>query len=310
MNQDFATIIRESPLILTECAISERLRRDAQIELHPTLFNTPLIYQPQGREKMAQIYRQYRSIAARAEVPVLLCAPTWRVDQMRLRAAGYDETLLSDAVGFIGKLAKEIDDAHSPVVVGGLLGPKNDCYAPDQALSAAAAADYHRWQIDRLARAEVDCLIAQTIPALSEALGIAQAMADAAVCGLISFVIDRHGKVLDGTPLDQAIDRIDNQVDQPPLGYMVNCVYPTFVCPENQPRQLFSRLVGIQANSSSLDHHQLDGAAVLHRDDLVHWGEHMLRLNRTYGVKILGGCCGTDDSYLQYLVDHRSSAPR
>jgi methionine synthase I (cobalamin-dependent) len=31
----------------------------------------------------------------------------------------------------------------------------------------------------------------------------------------------------------------------------------------------------------------------------------MLRLNTEFGVKILGGCCGTDDTYLQYLVDHR-----
>ncbi len=69
--------------------------------------------------------------------------------------------------------------------------------------------------------------------------------------------------------------------------------------------ELFKRLIGIQANSSSLDHTELDGAAVLHQDDLQHWGENMLRLNERFGIKILGGCCGTDNTYLQYLVDHR-----
>jgi S-methylmethionine-dependent homocysteine/selenocysteine methylase len=87
---------------------------------------------------------------------------------------------------------------------------------------------------------------------------------------------------------------------------MVNCVYPTFICAERQPAALFERLIGIQANSSSLDHTELDGASVLHQDDLQHWGENMLRLNSEFGVKILGGCCGTDNTYLQYLADHRT----
>ncbi|HKJ65950.1 MAG TPA: hypothetical protein VJ969_11145 [Desulfopila sp.] len=63
-------------------------------------------------------------------------------------------------------------------------------------------------------------------------------------------------------------------------------------------------MIGIQANSSSLDHSELDGSEILHRDDLQHWGESMLRLNHDYGVKILGGCCGTDNSYLRFLAEN------
>ena len=35
-----------------------------------------------------------------------------------------------------------------------------------------------------------------------------------------------------------------------------------------------------------------------------HWGDEMLILNQRYGVAILGGCCGTTDEHLQYIVDH------
>jgi methionine synthase I (cobalamin-dependent) len=31
------------------------------------------------------------------------------------------------------------------------------------------------------------------------------------------------------------------------------------------------------------------------------WGEVMLGLNRQYGVKILGGCCGTNEEHLRYI---------
>lgn len=293
-------------LMLTECAIAERLRRAAEVELHPTLFNTPLIYHTKGREKLTAIYRQYREIAAQAALPILLCAPTWRVDQLRLAEAGYDKSLLFDAVSFMRYLQQQWQTADSGIFIGGLIGPKNDCYKSEQALSTEAADAFHQWQIEELAQAGVDCIIAQTIPAVSEGLGMAQALARSGIPAIISFVINRNAQVLDGTPLIDAIETIDNSLATPPLGYMVNCVYPTFICAETQPPTLFKRLIGIQANSSSLDHSQLDGASILHQDDLQHWGDNMLRLNSEFGVKILGGCCGTDDTYLQYLVDHHN----
>lgn len=300
------SVINSSPLVLTECAISERLRRAGDVELHPTLFNTPLIYDAQGRQKLAAIYQQYRKIAAEAALPILLCAPTWRIDKVRLAEAGFDESLLFDAVSFMRNLQKQWQNPTSEIFTGGLIGPKNDCYTPEQALSSDAAYEFHQWQIERLAQAGVDFIIAQTIPAVSEGLGMARALSHSGIPAIISFVIDRNARVLDSTPLQDAIAAIDDNLATAPLGYMVNCVYPTFICAEKQPAELFERLIGIQANSSSLDHTQLDGASVLHQDDLQHWGENMLRLNTEYGIKILGGCCGTDDNYLQYLVDHRT----
>ncbi len=302
--------ITSSSLVLTECAIAERLRRAGDIELHPTLFNTPLIYQEKGQERLAAIYQQYREIAAGASLPILLCAPTWRLDKVRLVEAGFDQSLLFDAVGFMRDLQKRWQAPESKIFIGGLIGPKNDCYKAEQALSAAAAYDFHQWQIERLAMAEVDCIVAQTVPAVSEGLGMARALSQSGIPAIISFVTDRRARVLDATPLPDAIAAIDDKLTIPPLGYMVNCVYPTFLCAEKQPAVLFERLIGIQANSSSLDHSRLDGAAVLHQDDLQHWGEKMLRLNTEFGVKILGGCCGTDDTYLQYLVDHMKGRTR
>lgn len=297
--------LTSATLMLTECAITERLRRAGEVELHPTLFNTPLIYNASGREKLTAIYRQYLDIAAQAALPIVLCAPTWRLDQVRLGEAGFDQSLLVDAVSFMRHLQQQHQTADSRIFIGALIGPKNDCYKPQEALSAEAAEAFHLWQIEQLAQAGVDCIVAQTIPALSEGLGMARALARSKIPAIISFVITRKARVLDGTPLFTAIETIDHSLATPPLGYMVNCVYPTFVCAEKQPAALFQRLLGIQANSSSLDHSQLDGAAILHQDDLHHWGSNMLRLNHEFGVKILGGCCGTDETYLQYLVDNR-----
>lgn len=85
---DFTATLRNCRVMLTEGAIAERLRRRQDIALHPTLFNTPLVHDRYGRECMREIYGQYREVARRAQVPALLCAPTWRVNRERLAAAG------------------------------------------------------------------------------------------------------------------------------------------------------------------------------------------------------------------------------
>ncbi len=299
----FNKILAESPLILTECAISERLRRWPDIEIHPFLFNTPLIYDTNGRKRLEEIYDSYLKVAKEANLPILLCAPTWRVDKERVKEAGAPQSINRDAVAFMNRLKAQHTSDNSKVTTGALLAPKNDCYSPGSALERKQAANFHSWQIDELIEADTEVIIAQTMPAVSESLGMADRLALYDTPYIISFVISRFGRVLDGTPLVEAIDRIDQTVAKPPAGYMVNCVYPTFLDSENQSPDFFERLVGIQANASSKDHDQLDGSERLQQDPLPDWGENMLQLHKKYGVKILGGCCGTDHTYLRYLTE-------
>lgn len=298
--------IDNHPLILMEAAVVEQLRRAEGIELHPTLVNGPLIYERSGREALANIYRGYTAIAADAGLPMLLCAPTWRANQERVAASAAPATLNEDAVGFMQELRADSLTKGVNSKIGGLIGCRNDCYRPEQGMSAGEAEEFHAWQIERLAGSGVDFLLAATLPNTEEALGIARAMAKSGVAYIIGFVINRNGQVLDGSaPLD-AIHRIDESVTVPPLGYMITCSYPDFLRADQQPQELFTRLIGYQANASSLAHHELDGSEVKRAKDLAAWGGAMLALHHNHGVKVLGGCCGTGVEHLQYLVDNVS----
>ncbi|MFV0436691.1 MAG: homocysteine S-methyltransferase family protein [Desulfopila sp.] len=301
---DFPTTLATSRLVLTEAAITERLRRRSDVILHPSLFITPLIYDDRGRDCLTEIYHQYREIARAASLPMLLCAPTWRVDRQRCAVAGLGDSLNRDAVRFMVELRDSWQDPRSPVFAGGLIGPRNDCYQGASALPVDEAERYHRWQIGELAAAGVEVVVGQTFPAVSEAVGVARVCAAAGLPHILSFVINRHGSLLDGTPLAAAVAAVDQETDGSPICYMVNCAYPLFLQAEKQPPELWRRLWGIQANSSSLDHNQLDGSVELHQDSLQEWGEAMLTLHRRHGLKILGGCCGTDDRYLSYITQN------
>jgi methionine synthase I (cobalamin-dependent) len=90
-----------------------------------------------------------------------------------------------------------------------------------------------------------------------------------------------------------------------PLGYSVNCAYPTFLCAEDQTSEVFTRLIAYLGNASSLDHCDLDNCDTLKTDTISDWGDEMLKLNNTYGITILGGCCGTNVEHLEYLVSNQ-----
>jgi homocysteine S-methyltransferase len=293
-------LLESHTLILAEAAIAERLRRIDGVALHPTLFNSPLIYEDHAGNLMASLYREYVEIANSARVPILLAAPTWRLDQGRIITAGVSGTINRDAVAYMGRVREET--GYDQAIVGALLGPKNDCYNPQAALAADEAEEFHQWQANELASAGAEYLLAQTIPAVSEAVGMARAMISTGAPSIISFCINRSGRVLDGCPLDEAIARIDEATGGALIGYMVNCSHPTFLHPEKMEPAALRRLIGFDANASSLDHQNLEGSTATRQDSLEDWVEEMLKLNRHHGVKILGGCCGTDGSYLRALV--------
>lgn len=290
-----------------EAAVAETLSRVEKMELHPRLLNTPLIYDTNHRNSLKSIYQRYIEIALKVDLPIMLMTPTWRANHERVSEFSEFTNINQDAVNFMHELCKCQALKRSLIKIGGLIGPKGDAYNPSEALSTREAEIFHLWQINQLVDAGVDYLIVETVPSFSEALGIAKAMSKTETPYIISFVINRQGMILDKTPLMQAINEIDNNTNPKPIGYMVNCVYPTFICAENQPPELFKRLLGCQANASSLDHIELDGATEMKAEKVNAWGDEMINLHKEFGVKILGGCCGTGAEHLEYLVKHLGS---
>lgn len=301
---DIGKLLAENDLILGEAAVVEPLRRSGKVELHPSLVHALLIYDEAGQRELSRLYNTYISIAHKAGLPILMCTPTWRANKERLSAAGLSRDVNKDGVDFLKQVRKNWSSWQENILIGGITACKNDCYKPAEGLSSRDAYDFHSWQMNKLAEAGADFLSAHTLPSVPEATGIAQAMSETGIPYFISFAINRDGKILDGNTLEYAFKEIDATCHTPPTGFMINCSHPSFLNAHKQPRSIFSRLLGYLANGSSLDQSELDGAKLLQVDDIPTWGDQMIELNRTYGVKILGGCCGTNAQHLQYLVDN------
>ncbi len=280
----------------------ERVRHESELPLHPELVNATLMYTPEGRRLMESLYRQYLDIARAAALPMILCTPTWRANRERVRKHKAPVGINRDNTRFLLQLRDQYREI--PVRIGGMLGCKNDCYQAKEALSADEAEAFHAWQIQELASAGADFLIAETLPAVSEALGIGRAMTNHSIPYILSFTIDRGGRVLDGTRLSDAIRYLDRRLGRQPLGYMVNCAYPTFLSIAAQQEEALARLIGFQANASDLDQCDLDGSCEIHANPVEEWGRAMRIIHTEAGIPIMGGCCGTDGRHIRYLAHH------
>lgn len=294
--------------LLMEGAVVERVRRSSPGLLDPLLVNAPLIYDADGSAALRQIYRDYLAIGHRHALPLLLLAPTWRANPDRLamsRFAGRDVN--GDAVRFVRNIRDAWGDYARFVYVGGLMGCRGDAYKPHEGLTREDARRFHATQASALAAAGADYLLASTMPAVAEAVGMAEALAATGCPYLVSFIIRPSGHVLDGTPLDDAIRRVDDAVARSPVGFLVNCVHSSTVeaaleTTGGQRVVSSGRLLGVQANTSSKRPEELDGLETLDAEAAAEFCVGMCRVRDRFGLYALGGCCGTDDTHIAALA--------
>ena len=304
----FQELLLASPVILGEGAVIERLRRSAGVCLDEHVVNSALIYQKEGRSALEAICRQYLDIGRRYTLPLLLSTPTWRAGRDRIAAAGLAGCDLNgDNFRFLADLRDTYGDYARKVAVCGLMSCRGDAYKPNEAMAECEAATFHSWQAEALATAGVDFLLASTLPALSEAIGLARAQAATGLPYLISFVARPEGTLLDGTPLHTAIDTIDTTVTPRPLAYLINCTHASvfrrgILHETNSSALVRERIIGLLANTAPLSPEELDASVALVGEEPEIFGKSLTALHRDFGMKVLGGCCGTDDRHIKCLA--------
>jgi len=304
---------KQFPIILGEGAVIERLRRNTGFELDPFIVNSAFIYDKEKRAALETIYRQYLDIGFQYDLPLLLSTPTWRASRERISAAGYErKDVNGDNFRFLDALRNSYGNYAQKVVICGLLSCQGDAYNPDEALEADVAFEFHAWQAVKLAETGVDFLLAATLPAFSEATGLASALAVTGKPYIVSFVVRPEGKLLDGTPLKDAIAAIDDAVVPKPMAYLVNCTHASIfrsaiLHKVNSSSIVRERIGGLLANTAALNPEELDNSNGLVTEEPGIFGQAVASLHGELGMKILGGCCGTDHRHIRHLAKQLTS---
>lgn len=283
-------------MILTDGGIETRI----VYEFHRTIPNFAaytLLQDEEGREILGRIYGSYAAVAAEYGLRMQLGTPTWRAG----RAWGADVAAVNlEAVRLLREVAAE---SGIETILAGVIGPHSDGYDPHGALDADAACVYHAEQAEALASCGVDLLYAPTFPAYQELLGAARAMAQTGVPYALAPMLTADGRMIDGTPLGEAVARIDAHVSPAPQHYMIGCLYPTHAASAleatraTHPQQAL-RVRGLKANASPLSPEELDKLGHVDAEPVKTFARDEISCAREFGLEILGGCCGTDPRYI------------
>ena len=263
----------------------------------PQFASFTLLDSDDGRAALTKYYTGFLDEAARQEAGFVLDTATWRASAgwgliMGLDADRIDQ-INREAVAFVQALRAARQQGQH-ILINGVIGPHGDAYAPDQVLSDIAAQEYHQRQVEVLAAAGVDMISAMTISSTGEAIGVARSAAEVGVPVALSFTVETDGRLISGMSLADAIHRTDDATDGAPVWYGINCAHPDHF------RHILTgdwvgRIGSVRANASRLSHAELDEAAELDAGnpaELAREYHHLLHV--LPGLRVVGGCCGTD----------------
>lgn len=239
--------------------------------------------QPDFIAKLGHAADQLGPINARAVAQTRGSADRWR------QAHGHDERSL-------------------PVLIAADVGPRGDGYrVEDAAITAAAAREYHRPQIQAVAEAGADLVCALTMTSLAESIGVVEASALSGLPIVVSPTVETDGRLPDGTELGVFIRKVDEATDGAPLFYMINCAHPTHLMPTLEAAReagesWLDRFRGFRANASTKSHEELDNSTELDRGNVQELAREIAGMRETYGLRAIGGCCGTDHEHLAAIA--------
>ncbi|WP_439185663.1 homocysteine S-methyltransferase family protein [Carboxylicivirga taeanensis] len=307
----FEEIYQTSKIILTEGALVERLKAEFNAKLDDWINHAGLLYtHPSSLEFL---YRQYIEIGQRFDLPIMIMTPTRKVNIESLKSSQFsDKNLFYDSCDFLNRIKNSYNKYSEKILVGGLLGCKGDAYSGEKVLGIKDAYLFHKQQTSQFIEKNIDFLFAGIMPEINETIGMAKAMAETRIPYIISFMLRKDGCLMDGTSLSKAIEIIDNEEFSSPVCYMTNCIHPTnlihgLVEAVNKDSPFLKRFKGIQSNASILTPEELNNCNILKQDDFEKIISEMCFLQNDFNFRIFGGCCGTNNEFMNALAEKLTS---
>jgi homocysteine S-methyltransferase len=298
-------------LYLTDGGIETFLIHRRAIDL-PAFAAFPLVDDDAGREALRDYYTPFLTLARDQDAGFVLTSPTWRANPDWGAQVGYDADRLAAVNRHSIALMEELRAAvpsQQPVLIEGMLGPRDDGYAPASSMTADEAERYHAVQLGALADTAADLVSAITLTYADEATGIVRAASRAGLPVAIGFTLETDGRLPSGLTLGDAIRQVDADTDGGCAYYLINCAHPTHFANAIEDEAIRERVLGLRANASMLSHAELDEAGELDEGDPADLAARYVALREALpNLCVLGGCCGTDIRHVREIASAWTAA--
>jgi homocysteine S-methyltransferase len=285
-------------LLLTDGGLETVLVFHEGIDL-PAFAAFPLLDTADGRDTLLRYHREFMRIAADAGAGYIHETPTWRANPAWGDELGYGpadlQRIAVDSVRLGASLRDEWTGAGS-FLISGCIGPRGDGYVPGTTMTPDEAAAFHRPQVRDLREAGADLVTSFTLSYADEGTGLVTAAAEAGAPVVVGFTLETDGRLPSGEALSDAIQSVDAATGAYASWFMINCAHPEHVLPGLDDEGPWTTRIGaVRANASRMTHAELDEAEVLDDGDPEDLARGYLDLARRLpGLRVVGGCCGTD----------------
>lgn len=274
----------------------------------PQFASFVLLDDPKGRAALQRWFDGFVDLARKGGTGFVVDTATWRANMGWAAALGLTEADIrqvnSDAVAFAKAWRESRETEALPILVNGVVGPSGDGYVVTTAKTAAAAEQLHWPQVQALAEAGADLVTAVTMNYTAEAIGVARAAERAGMPHVLSFTVETDGNLPSGQDLQEALAEVEAATGGSALFYMVNCAHPSHFS-HRLMGPMRDRIGGIRANASRLSHAELDAATELDDGNPQEFGADYAAFQRLLpGLRIIGGCCGSDHRHVASACAH------
>ncbi len=245
-------------------------------------------------DKVLQVHKDYISAGAQ-----IITTNTFRTNSRTFVTADIKDQSkeLTTLAVKLAKQAQRETNTEGSVLIAGSIAPLEDCYSPELVPSDAELQIEHSENVKNLINEGVDILLIETMNNIKEAkciLNIAQQY-DYPI--FLSFVATEEGRLLSGESFEKVV-QLSHEFDISSL--MINCTpAPNVAKTLSYLYKNVSVPLGVYANIGYVDHEKgwESNYALSPEEYLTYareWGKA--------GARIVGGCCGTNKSYIEVLA--------
>ena len=287
-------------VIILDSAMGSRLKEMGHKLTAPLWSATVLQSSP---EDITQIHKE--NIEAGAQV---ITTNTFRTTPYALQQAGLsgvDAHTRARALTLLAiRLAwKSVKESGKDIKIAASIGPLADCWTPQEFPGNIISRPWHDAQLDNLSHHTTDILLLETMNSGREAKGLTELALRYEKPVWVSFALNEEGNIYNGDDI-VAIAKFLEKKGVSAIG--VNCSnLEVSKMALSKLREAVSVPLLAYPN---VELEQAEGkkkkkTPKVKLKDFVAWSEEVKAL----GVEFIGGCCGSDHTYIKALVDQNNS---
>jgi S-methylmethionine-dependent homocysteine/selenocysteine methylase len=292
----FSEYLKAQQIIILDGAMGTELQRRG-VDLTLPLWSARAL--DEHPEAIRTIHCDY--IAAGADI---ITTNTFRTDSRTFRKAGLTQDYACRVIIKAVELAREairISTVKRKIWIAGSMAPLEDCYHPELAPDYQTAFAEHSLKAAWLAQAGVDFILIETMNSRTEALAATRAALSTGLPVATSFILRDKDHILNGESILPAYLALKKEGI---TIFSINCTHHsiitsflnTYADQIRLPLMVYVNAGIFDSRKGWKEDHQF--TPKFYRQVASSW------LNQ--GVKIIGGCCGTNPIYIRHLAQIKS----